>query len=228
MNIVISRLGYLSAFTAFFAAAGYCVVQLLQVTGVLGPPLDEILIYAFSLGIPLPFLLALLALHHSISNGKRFWSHAALITGVLYALFAIFVYVVQLGVVIPARGRGAAAGMEVITLTEHSFFWALDAAAYILMGISTLFVSLVFVNDPHRRLIFGFFFANALITPLVALVYFYPEFSTALLLVASPWVITAPGSMLLLARYFKKILDEEKNEVYVERKLYSKKVLTKQ
>jgi hypothetical protein len=49
----------------------------------------------------------------------------------------------------------------------------------------------------------GFFLANALVTPVIAVVYFYPTFSIALLLFGLPWIITAPGSIILLACYFK-------------------------
>ena len=51
------------------------------------------------------------------------------------------------------------------------------------------------------------FLANALLTPVVALVYFYPHFSIPLLFLASPWIITTPGSLLLLALYFKRLLN---------------------
>jgi hypothetical protein len=43
--------------------------------------------------------------------------------------------------------------------------------------------------------------------PLIGIVYFYPKFSTGLLLLALPWVITANGSTLLLAVLFKKQLE---------------------
>ena len=41
--------------------------------------------------------------------------------------------------------------------------------------------------------------ANALVTPLISIVYFYPTFSTKLLFLGFPWAITAPLFMLMLA-----------------------------
>ena len=41
--------------------------------------------------------------------------------------------------------------------------------------------------------------ANALVTPLISIVYFYPTFSTKLLFLGLPWAITAPLFMLMLA-----------------------------
>lgn len=49
-----------------------------------------------------------------------------------------------------------------------------------------------------------YFLIHALVTPLIAFIYFYPQFSEQLLLMAIPWSITAPLSMLVLALYFKK------------------------
>jgi hypothetical protein len=50
----------------------------------------------------------------------------------------------------------------------------------------------------------SFFLANALVTPLIALVYFFPRFSIPLLLLGTPWLVTAPGSFLLLALMFRR------------------------
>jgi hypothetical protein len=45
---------------------------------------------------------------------------------------------------------------------------------------------------------------HALVTPLIAFVYFYPDFSEGLLLIGLPWAITAPVFMLLLAILLKR------------------------
>lgn len=206
MNRNISLLGYYSALVAFIAAAGYCVAQILQVLGLITFPLDAILIYGFSLGIAIPFMLGLLALHYTVPDDKKIWSHAALLLGILYAVYATFVYVVQLGVAIPKTIRGEDASIQVIVLTEHSMFWVLDALTYLCLGLSTFIGAFAFSKTGLQRRTRGFFLANAILTPVVALVYFYPHFSIPLLMLASPWVITAPGSMLLLALYFKKQL----------------------
>lgn len=49
----------------------------------------------------------------------------------------------------------------------------------------------------------GFFVANAAMTPVIAVVYFYPVFSVSLLILGSPWILTAAGSMLCLAFYLR-------------------------
>jgi hypothetical protein len=48
-----------------------------------------------------------------------------------------------------------------------------------------------------------------MITPLIAVVYFYPNFSYELLLLASPWLITLPGALFLLTVFFQSLRKTE-------------------
>jgi uncharacterized membrane protein YpjA len=201
-----AQLGFYSALVAFLAASGYSIVQVLQMVGLLKYPLDAILIYAFSLAIAPPFLLAVLALHYTASN-RKIWSHAALLFAVMYTTFVVLNYVVPLSVVIP--GLLQAPSDIVLAQTPHSLFWTVDGLGYICMGIATLFAALVFAQQGSERWLRRVLFANGLFTPVIALVYFYPHFSIGLLLIASPWAVTAPGSLLLLALYFRKMSSEE-------------------
>ena len=77
MNKTIYLVGFWSGGIAFAAALAFYSVQMLQIVDVLSYPLDEILIYGFSLCITIPFLLEMLALHHVVRSEKKFWSHAA-------------------------------------------------------------------------------------------------------------------------------------------------------
>jgi hypothetical protein len=97
----------------------------LQVADVLFFPLDEILIYGISLCIVIPFVLEMLALHYVTPEGKKFWSHAALIFTIIYSAFVTANYVVQLATVIPKKLEGAADEIRVHEQTPHSMFWDL-------------------------------------------------------------------------------------------------------
>ncbi len=197
----IEKFGSYAAFVSGIAAAGYTVVQVLQVLGIVGKPLDDILIYGFSLCIAPPFLLAILSLYHSALPAKKMWVHAALLFAVMYNMFVLLMYTVQLTAVIPYHITNS-----MLTVAPHSLFWTIDALGYINMGIAALFLVPVFSRQGFEKYCKWFFLAHALITPVVALVYFYPTFSIPLLLLASPWSITATGSMLCLAIYFKRKL----------------------
>lgn len=205
MYLSIYKIGFWSGLIAFASTLTYCVVQILQVMGVLKYPFDEILIYGSSLCIVIPFILEILSLHYITSENKKFWTHAALIFTILYSVFVTANYVVQLATVIPMSLKGTSSdAITVLKQTPHSLFWDFDALGYIFMGFATAIAIPVFKKHGFERWVRISFIANALITPLIGIVYFYPSFSTDLLFLGFPWAFTAPVSMLLLALSFKK------------------------
>lgn len=205
MNRTIYKVGFWSGLIAFISTVAFFIVQMLQILGVLSYPWDEILIYGFSLCIVIPFLLEMLALHYVAQTEKKFWSHAALIFTVMYAVFVTANYVVQLATVIPMTLKGASDEIRILIQTPHSLFWDYDAIGYICMGLATLFAVPIFERQGLQKWVKYCFLVHGLVTtPLIAFVYFYPNFSDKLLLIGIPWGITAPMSMLLLAFFFRK------------------------
>lgn len=190
-------MGYRAGLAAFGSAVAYDVVQILQVLGVLRFPLDEILIYGTSLCIVVPFVLEVVALHHLTPRAEQFWTHAAVVFAGMYAVFVTANYVVQLGTVVPAKIRGEAAGL--LEQTPHSMFWDYDAIGYIAMGLVSLLAVPVFGRAGLEKWVRWSLIANAAVTPLIGVVYFYPQFSTKLLFLGFPWAITAPLFMLMMA-----------------------------
>jgi hypothetical protein len=209
MNKEIYKIGFRAGLIAFVATVAFYFVQMLQFFGALRYPWDEILIYGFSLCITIPFILEMLALHHVAPTEKKYWSHAALIFTVMYGVFVTANYVVQLATVIPMTLKGTSDEIQLLRQTPHSLFWDFDAIGYIFMGLATLFAVPVFEKHGIQRWVRYSFLANAFVTPLIAFVYFYPNFSNNLLLLATPWAITAPLSMLLLAIIFKNNYKKE-------------------
>lgn len=199
MDRTIYKVGFWTALVAFIAASGFSIAQILQVIGITSYPWDQVLIYGFSLFIATPFMLSLLALHYVTPEEKRFWSHAAVLFALMYVTYVTLNYVVQLTDVIPY-----AAPNPVLVQTPHSLFWTVDALGYIALGLATLFAVPLFAKRGLQKWLRWFFLANGLIIPLFIIVYFYPNYSTTLLLLGSPWIVTAPGSMLLLALFFRR------------------------
>lgn len=204
MNRTIYKVGFWSGMIAFTATVAYIIVQLLQLYNVLTFPTDERLIYGTSLCIVIPFVLEMLALHYITPDGKKFWSHAALLFTILYAVFVTANYVVQLATVIPNALKGSLNEVRILQQTPHSLFWNFDAMGYIFMGLATLIAIPVFEKHGFQKWVRISFIANAVVTPLISIVYFYPFYSYNLLLLGFPWAITAPLSMLLLAIMFRK------------------------
>jgi hypothetical protein len=206
MSRINYKVGYCSALIAFVAIMAFNTAQVLQLLGVLAFPIDQILIYGFSLCITIPFLLAMLALHYVAQDNNKIWSHAALLFTLMYVVFVTANYVVQLATVIPMTLKGKADEMRILSQTPHSLFWNFDAIGYICMGLATLFAVPVLEKEGVQKWVRYSFLVHAFVTPLIAFVYFYPNFSDKLLLIGIPWAITAPVSMLMLALMFKKEL----------------------
>jgi hypothetical protein len=204
MAAVAGDVGYWSGLAASAATVAYVIVQLLQVAGLFRFPLDEILIYGTSLCIVIPFILAMLSLHYLTQGDKQFWTHSALIFTIIYAVFVIPNYVVQLATVIPSKLRGASEAVLILEQTPHSLFWNYDAIGYISMGLATLVAVPALDRTGFEGWVRLSFIAHALVTPLITVVYFYPTFSQDLLFVGLPWAITAPAFMLLLALMLRR------------------------
>ena len=208
---LISKVGFWAALAAFGASLGYDIVQILQVVGVLKYPFDAISIYSFSLGIPVPFVIAMVALHYAAPDNKKIWTHVALLFAGIYVTYVSLNYVVQLATVIPASLGGTLAAVSVLDQTPHSLFWDVDAPGYIFLALATLSASFSFSSSGLEKWVKRFFLANFLVTPLICFVYFYPTFSYGLLMLALPWMVTASGSMLVMALYFHKERIESTN-----------------
>jgi len=200
----IGKFGYWSGMAAFTSTVAYGVVQILQVGGLLRFPADEILIYGTSLCIVVPFILEMVAFHHLTPPGKQFWTHAALVFTAMYAVFASANYVIQLATVIPAKLRGGSEAIRILEQSPHSLFWDFDAVGYVAMGLACLLAVPAVDGVGFDRWVRRSLIANALVTPLIAVVYFSPTFSTKLLFLGFPWVITAPLFMLMLALMLRR------------------------
>ena len=78
-------------------------------------------------------------------------------------------------------------------------FWDFDALGYIAMGLACLLAVPAIKSAGFERWVRRSLVANALVTPLIGIVYFSPTFSTRLLFLGFPWGITSPLFMLMLA-----------------------------
>ncbi|HET7117943.1 MAG TPA: hypothetical protein VFI29_15715 [Hanamia sp.] len=87
MNTTIYKFGFWSGLIAFGATTAFVIVQLLQIVRAFRFPFDEIFIYGTSLCIVIPFVLEMLAFHYTTPTEKKYWSHAALVFTILYAVF---------------------------------------------------------------------------------------------------------------------------------------------
>ena len=208
MTKTILQMGKWSACIAFIAIMLSFAPQLLQLTDLLQFKWNEKWIYRLSLCIPLPFMIAILALHHTVEENRKFWTHGAVVFSSIYAALVLVNYTVRLDTVIPMTNRGMAGDINILIQSPHSFFWDLDALGYIFMGLAVLFAVPAFKGKGITKWARFSFISHAIVTPLIAFVYFYPTYSGKLLFLAVPWAITAPVTMLTLTLFFTNKLKE--------------------
>jgi len=207
----IAKIGFWSAFVALIGAVGYIISVPLQIFNLVTPLRDAAIAFVFSLLMPMSFLLAMLALHYTVSEENKFWTNSALLFAVIYVTYCVLNYVVQLATVIPAgyywtfeNLQGTQGPLSLLNQTPHSLFWDIDALGYIFLNLSTLFAFSVFDKQGLQKWARRFFLINGLSTPFIAIAYFYPVFSVPVLMFGAPWVVTVPGSLLFLALYFRE------------------------
>lgn len=198
-----ARVGFWAGVAACAATVAYDVVQIGQMLGLVRFPVDEILIFGTSLCIVVPFVLEILALHHTTPGDERFWTHAAIVFTIMYAVFGSANYVVQLATVIPAKLRGVVDPVRVLEQTPHSLLWDFDAMAYIAMGIAAVLIIPALGDSRDEQRVRLVCIAHGAATALAGVVYFYPTYSYRLLLLGFPWAVTAPLFMMFLANVLR-------------------------
>lgn len=190
-----SRLGYWAAIGAVATSIGYGVPQILQVFRLLPDPVDRILIFAPSLALAPCFVLAVAAAYEVAVPRHRPFRLAALVTALLYAGFVSLVYINQLGVVIPRELSGEGGGYALLACCGfRQPMTVIDLLGYSYMSIATLFLAATYAGALRWALLL-----NGLLAPVIFLQLFWP----ALIWVASPWLVTFPVAMYLLARNFR-------------------------
>ena len=205
--------GCWAASVALAGAAGYILSVPLQVMSVLTPTQDSVLAFVSSLAIAPSFLVAVTALHYTEPLEKRFWTQVAVQFATIYATLACVNYVVQLATVLPAGyswtftdQAGTPGPLSVLNQTPHSLMWDIDGLAYVFLNLSTLFAARAFERQGPERVIRRVFLANAWITPLFAVAYFWPQFSVPILLLGGiPWSITEPACVVALILHFRRL-----------------------
>jgi hypothetical protein len=97
-------------------------------------------------------------------------------------------------------------GVAIDAVHEHeracdvfSLFRNYGALGYVAMGLACLLAVPAINCVGFERWVRRSLIANALVTPLIGIVYFSPTFPTRLLILGFPWAITAPLFMLMLA-----------------------------
>ena len=200
---MISRFGFWVALAAADAAIAYAIPQLMQVAGLLPDPIDRILIFAPSLVLAPGFVVAMAALHAVSEPERKAWSLSAFGIAVMYAVLVSFVYVTQLGFVIPHQIAGTGDSVALFACCgSGQFLTAIDLLGYTLMSVATAFAGGALDGRGPGSGARVWLILNGLLAPFLIGQLAFP----ALLAVGALWLISFPGAMIALALYFRRPL----------------------
>ncbi len=198
-----SRFGLWASLATAAAAIGYAVPQLLQVAGVLPDPIDRILIFAPSLVLAPCFVVTMAALHVVAAPERQAWSLSALGIAVMYAVLVSFVYVTQLGVVIPHQIAGHGDAVAFLACCgSGQFLTAVDLLGYTLMSVATALAGGALDGRGAGSAARVWLILNGLLAPFLIGQLAFP----ALIAVGALWLISFPGAMIALALFFRRPL----------------------
>ncbi len=188
-------LGYFAATGACAAATGYGIAQILQIAGLVPTPLDRWLIFAPSLALAPLFLIAVAASAADAPLEARALRYAALGFAIAYAVMVSGVYILQLGVVLPGETRGDASVLAGLACCDAGRpLTAIDLLGYGYMSLATLLLGVSYRTTQLRWALV----INGLLAPIIVLQLAWPS----LIFWASPWLLSFPLAMAVLAREF--------------------------
>lgn len=198
----VARVGFWSAAAATACSLTYSVMQILAVAGVVQGYLSEILIFTPSLLLAPCFVTVLACLYQLASPARRIWGHLGWGFSLLYAALICIVYMTELFVVIPHGLRGEATRVSLLAFKPESVMYVLDGLGYTFMSLATLFSSQVLSGKGLESWVRGVMVWNGLLALPIFVVYVH--FHPVLLAFGAMWMLTVPGSMMLLALYFRR------------------------
>jgi hypothetical protein len=194
-TLTINRLGFWSAALAFLFSVTFTIGALAG----LPKPWDVYIPIGASLLLALVFVTLTVAIHYSVPNDGKIWSHLGIVFAVLYASLVSLVYVTWLFVVEPHILKGDSDKVALLIFEPGSFLQMVDGLGYTLMMIAALCSALAFVNRGLGRWIRWVGIANGILAIPEFLSYVYYS-----LILGVGWVITFPLFCILVAAHFRQ------------------------
>ncbi len=199
MDQTTSRLGFWTVVFAGIAGLCYEIAALAELAGLIKPPVSLIYILGPSLVLALSFPAVIGCVLQALPAERKVWALIGLNLILVYSAINSIVYFAQLTVVIPQMLAGQSASVDVLLFQSGKFMYAINALAYGLMSLGTLFVAFAFDNVGPHKWVRWTMIAHGVLAPFVVGALFIP----ALFAIGILWLVTFPLMMIALARMFR-------------------------
>ncbi|MBN2349789.1 MAG: DUF4386 family protein [Bacteroidales bacterium] len=166
-------------------------------------PKDYIWMY-LSVVMMLLYVTVITCIHYYSSEEKKIFSHTGLVFSIITATVLIIDYFVQVSVIQPSILKGETEGIALLTqYNPHGIFIALEDLGYMLMGISFLFIGLVFIKSKGLGKTIGIIFITGSVLAIgsfivISLVYgIHREYIYECIVIVVDWLVLIVNGILL-------------------------------
>lgn len=199
----------------FWAASGsaclyiiFDIAAILAVSGLLTSKYwTSILFYAPSLLLALSFVVLMVSIHYYAPAELRIWSHIGSAFAGIYATLNCFIYIIQVMVIAPSLLNGQFASVALFEMAPDKPLYAVNALAYTIMGLSTLFSAFVFKDNGLEKVIKTLFLLHGIAALANVGVLIWQPF----LFISAFVGILYPAAAILIAILFYKNNDPNQN-----------------
>lgn len=190
-------------YAAVSSALFYILFDLFCVLGLTGVISSKFWItitwYTPSIFLALSFVILTIIIHHTTPAPLQYLSHIGISLGIIYATLNCFTYIIQVLTIAPAIADYESERVALFTMAPGQPLYAVNALAYTLMGLSTLFIAFTFKGKGLPKAIKTILLIHGATAPFIIGAFLY----SPLFVVSATVGITYPVGALLLARYFK-------------------------
>lgn len=151
-------------------------------------------------------ILMLTSIHLCTDERRRVWSLAGLLFGTAHAGLLGALYFIQIGVLLPALGRGDWQGMDQFAFANsHSVVWGLNHFAWALLGVALFLMAWVFEGNRLKRWIRWLFVLNGLGNISLIFAFAFEVKAMTLGVAFLSWVIALPITAVLVGYMFRNV-----------------------
>jgi hypothetical protein len=160
----------------------------------------SILYYVPSIFLALSFVILMISINNYAPDELKIWSNIAVALSIIYATLNCFVYIIQVLIIAPSFLNGQFGNVALFEMAPGNPLYAVNALAYTLMGLSTLFSSFVFKGEGIKKIVRRLLLTHGIISPAIIGVLIWEP-----LFYISAWVgILYPTSAIFIARLFRQ------------------------
>lgn len=205
-NVLVSYIGFWASLLSAIFYITFDAAAIAAMTGLLDSKYwTFILEFTPSLFLALSFLILMVCIHYSAPVHLKVLSHIAIVIAGIYAALNCFIYICQVLVIAPNILAGSADTVALFEMAPGRPLYAVNALAYSLMGLSTLFAAFTFKGKGLAKWVRNSLLLHGVVFPTIVGVLIWPP----LFYISATVGLTYPLSAILIAIFFRKKVKEK-------------------